>query len=125
MKLKVNRLRKNTKLLPSIIPQVQITLTNIAVTILLTFPMTTGTYAQDGFPFITHFDYSTKVAGGCQHFTQDRQGLVYVSNRNGLFSFDGNSWAHLATVKALLVLGIWGYIKHREQKLILENQELE
>lgn len=83
----------------------QITLKNIAVTILLAFPMSTGTYAQDGFPFITHFDYSTRMAGGCRHFTQDRQGLVYVSNRNGLFSFDGNSWAHLATSGPLHYVG--------------------
>ncbi|HBI80544.1 MAG TPA: hypothetical protein DDY04_00985 [Bacteroidales bacterium] len=53
--------------------------------------------AQDGYPFVTHFEYSSRMVGQNIDFAQDKNGLVYVLNLNGLFSFDGSSWTYLPT----------------------------
>jgi serine phosphatase RsbU (regulator of sigma subunit) len=53
------------------------------------------TFSQDGNPYLTHFKLPPGISNQNWGFEQGENGLMYILNRKGVFSFDGLQWENL------------------------------
>lgn len=51
--------------------------------------------AQEGTPYLTHYRLPEGVSNQNWGFVQSENGLMYILNRKGIFSFDGLQWENL------------------------------
>jgi serine phosphatase RsbU (regulator of sigma subunit) len=52
-------------------------------------------FSQDGNPYLTHFKLPSGISNQNWGFEQGENGLMYILNRKGVFSFDGLQWENL------------------------------
>jgi serine phosphatase RsbU (regulator of sigma subunit) len=52
-------------------------------------------YSQEGNPFLSHFKIPSGVSNQNWGFEQGNNGLMYILNRKGVYSFDGLHWENL------------------------------
>jgi len=62
--------------------------------LLVAFQLQVG-LAQDGNPFLTHYKLPDGISNQNWDFVQGDNGLMYILNRKGIFSFDGLQWENL------------------------------
>lgn len=61
----------------------------------LLFVSATVTVAQTGTPYLTHFKLPSGLSSQNWAFEQDDNGLMYVLNRKGIYSYDGMQWTDM------------------------------
>lgn len=61
----------------------------------LHFITATAAVAQPGTPYLTHFKLPSGLSSHNWAFEQDGNGIMYVLNRKGIYSFDGMQWTDL------------------------------
>jgi hypothetical protein len=88
----------------------------------------TVSYAQQGHPFLNHYNPSAKSSLLCFDLKQTAEGLMLASCREGLFIFDGRIWQRIASKENVFVTlpskdKIWvagenfiGYLKNNYTK---------
>lgn len=52
-------------------------------------------FAQEGNPFLTHYQIPGGISNQNWGFTQGDNGLMFILNRKGIYSFDGSQWENL------------------------------
>jgi serine phosphatase RsbU (regulator of sigma subunit)/ligand-binding sensor domain-containing protein len=63
--------------------------------LILLFISATAAVAQTGTPYLTHFKLPSGLSSQNWAFEQDGNGLMYVLNRKGIYSFDGMQWTDM------------------------------
>ncbi|MGB4535911.1 MAG: hypothetical protein WBI34_07065, partial [Tenuifilaceae bacterium] len=66
-----------------------------SVALFLLFFCTGQVFSQNGNPFLTHFKLPTGISNQNWGFVQGENGLMYILNRKGIYSFDGLQWENM------------------------------
>ncbi len=61
----------------------------------LFFLITTKAFAQEGTPFITHFEEVKKLETQNWNICQTNEGIMLFANRRGILTFDGHEWKNI------------------------------
>lgn len=67
----------------------------LSLLILQCFVAITNLYGQDGNPYLTHYQLPSGVSNQNWGFAQGENGLMFILNRKGIYSFDGLQWENL------------------------------
>src|SRR6056297_2984426 len=69
---------------------------NIGITcIILIILSAATTQAQEGTPYITHFEEVKELETQNWSITQSNENIMFFANRRGILTFDGQSWNQL------------------------------
>lgn len=69
--------------------------TIVSIALLPLFFSTGQVFSQNGNPFLTHFNLPAGISNQNWGFVQGENGLMYILNRKGIYSFDGLQWENM------------------------------
>jgi serine phosphatase RsbU (regulator of sigma subunit) len=76
----------------------------------LIFSLGNEAMSQEGNPFLTHYRLPDGVSNQNWGFVQGDNGLIYVLNRKGIFSFDGLQWENMGVGSRPIAIGFSNWL---------------